>query len=118
MWHCSWPQASPCRIPRPAQDAPLYKDARQPLEVRVADLLGRMTLEEKVAQLQALWIKKSKIQDDAGNFSPEKATTVIPHGLGQIARPQRVERAGPPGAGRPRARRASTRSSPTPSRSG
>ena len=50
--------AASLALPYPAspQDAPLYKDARQPLEVRVADLLGRMTLEEKVAQLQALWI--------------------------------------------------------------
>ena len=29
----------------------VYKDPRQPIEARVADLLGRMTLEEKVGQL-------------------------------------------------------------------
>ena len=29
----------------------LYKDSTQPVEKRVEDLLGRMTLEEKVAQL-------------------------------------------------------------------
>ena len=35
-----------------AQDKPLYyKDARQPVDVRTADLLGRMTIEEKVGQL-------------------------------------------------------------------
>jgi beta-glucosidase len=84
-------------VPAPAQDAPLYKDAKQPLEVRVADLLGRMTLEEKAAQLQALWIQKSKIYDDAGNFSPEKARTVMPHGLGQIARPSESSGPGPLG---------------------
>jgi beta-glucosidase len=81
----------------PQSDAPLYKDARQPVEVRVADLLGRMTLEEKVAQLQALWIQKSKIYDDAGSFSPEKAKTVMPHGLGQIARPSESSGPGPLG---------------------
>ena len=29
----------------------LYKDSRQPVEKRVEDLLSRMTLEEKAAQL-------------------------------------------------------------------
>jgi beta-glucosidase-like glycosyl hydrolase len=92
-------------VPAPASpqsDAPLYKDARQPIDVRVADLLGRMTLEEKVAQLQALWIQKSKIYDDAGNFSPEKAKTVMPLGLGQIARPS--ESSGPGPLGPPKTR--------------
>ena len=32
-------------------DKPLYRDASQPIEKRVADLLGRMTLEEKVGQM-------------------------------------------------------------------
>lgn len=30
---------------------PLYRDATAPVNTRVADLLGRMTTEEKVAQL-------------------------------------------------------------------
>ena len=32
-------------------DKPLYRDATQPIEKRVTDLLGRMTLEEKVGQM-------------------------------------------------------------------
>jgi beta-glucosidase len=32
-------------------DKPLYRDPSQPIEKRVADLLGRMTLEEKVGQM-------------------------------------------------------------------
>jgi beta-glucosidase len=85
-----------------AEEGPPYKDPRQPLEVRVSDLLARMTLEEKVAQLQGLWIKKTTIQDDQGVFSPEKAKTVMPHGLGQISRPSE---SGPPGPlARPTAR--------------
>src|SRR5262245_41570456 len=86
----------------PGEEGPLYKDARQPVEVRVADLLGRMTLEEKVAQLQGLWIKKTTIQDDQGNFAPEKAKAVMPLGLGQISRPS--ESTPPSAAGRPKAR--------------
>src|SRR5258708_3053251 len=33
--------------------APVYKDLKAPMEQRVADLLGRMTLEEKVSQLMS-----------------------------------------------------------------
>ncbi|MDE2630499.1 MAG: hypothetical protein KGM97_05865, partial [Alphaproteobacteria bacterium] len=33
----------------------LYKDASAPVEARVKDLLSRMTLEEKVAQMLAVW---------------------------------------------------------------
>ncbi len=36
-----------------AQEKPLYKDPKQPVEARVNDLLSRMTLAEKVAQLQS-----------------------------------------------------------------
>ena len=36
-----------------AGGAPLYRRAEAPIEARVQDLLGRMTLEEKVAQLQS-----------------------------------------------------------------
>lgn len=35
------------------QPAPVYKQAQAPVPARVADLLSRMTLEEKVAQLQS-----------------------------------------------------------------
>ena len=34
-----------------SQDRPLYKDPKQPVDRRVADLLGRMTREEKIAQV-------------------------------------------------------------------
>ena len=33
------------------QESPLYLDTRQPIPARVEDLLGRMTLEEKIGQL-------------------------------------------------------------------
>jgi hypothetical protein len=38
-----------------AQETPLYRDTRAPVEQRVADLLSRMSLEEKVAQLEGTW---------------------------------------------------------------
>jgi beta-glucosidase len=70
-----------------ASQRPLYKDASQPLERRVEDLLSRMTIEEKVAQLLTIWEHKGKIQTPEGAFSPQKASQMFPHGLGQIARP-------------------------------
>lgn len=76
-------------VPVVAQSAerPIYKDASQPVDRRVEDLLSRMTLEEKVAQLQAVWEHKDRIQTPDGTFSPERASQAFPHGLGQIARP-------------------------------
>ncbi len=73
--------------PRALAATPLYKDPRQPVDARVKDLLGRMTLEEKAAQLIGIWLTKAKIQNDKGDFSPANATQNFPHGLGQISRP-------------------------------
>jgi beta-glucosidase len=68
-------------------DKPLYKDPAQPIDARVQDLLGRMTLEEKAAQLIGIWLTKAKIQTPEGDFSPEEASKNFPNGLGQISRP-------------------------------
>ena len=38
----------------PAESMRLYRDATLPIEQRVSDLLARMTLEEKLAQLTVL----------------------------------------------------------------
>lgn len=69
---------------------PVYKDATKPLEVRIADLLSRMTPEEKVAQMQCLWQEKVKILDSKGNFDPKKAAAELKNGMGQIARPSEI----------------------------
>jgi beta-glucosidase len=66
---------------------PLYKDAAAPLDKRVQDLLGRMTLEEKIAQMQCVWQQKNLIEDGQGEFAPHKASKEYPHGLGMMARP-------------------------------
>lgn len=70
-----------------AQDAPLYKDPAQPVDARVADLLARMTSEEKVAQLLCIWEDKNELLDDDGRFVAAKAATALPYGLGHVARP-------------------------------
>ena len=56
----------------PAQDAALdYKNPRLPIEQRVADLLGRMTLEEKCAELYPSLNRQ--IIDSTGQFTNETA---------------------------------------------
>ena len=71
----------------PAQASlPPYRDPKLPVEQRVADLLGRMTLGEKVAQTHALWQRKSLLMDEQGNFSPDKAREVLKDGIGEITR--------------------------------
>jgi len=66
---------------------PPYKDASLPVEKRVADLLGRMTLEEKVAQTLAVWQQKRQLVDATGTFDPTKASAVLQYGIGQVTRP-------------------------------
>ena len=80
-------------IEKPNADAP-YWDSSLPVEQRVEDLLRRMTVEEKVAQIITVWNSKASIQDDeTDDFDPAKAAQVYPHGIGQIARPS--DRLGP-----------------------
>ena len=73
--------------PKAAGDKPLYKDPAQPIDARVKDLMGRMTLEEKAAQLVGIWLTKAAIQTPEGEFSPQAASKSFPNGLGQISRP-------------------------------
>lgn len=47
-------------------DTPLYKDRNQPIEKRVDDLVSRMTLEEKVMQLNQLTLGRN---DNANNMA-------------------------------------------------
>jgi len=88
----------------PAQQPPLYRDAARPVEERVADLLHRMTLDEKVAQLQGIWVRKNQIQDADGRFDPAKAGPVLGAGLGEVSRPSEIT--GTPGGPRGRSPRA------------
>ncbi|HUS12258.1 MAG TPA: glycoside hydrolase family 3 N-terminal domain-containing protein [Pyrinomonadaceae bacterium] len=71
---------------------PDYKNPRLSVEQRVDDLLSRMTLEEKLAQMTCLWSNRPQknaqtdFATDRGDFSPEKAAQVMKYGIGQIAR--------------------------------
>lgn len=65
----------------------LYKDAQADIDDRVQDLLARMTLEEKVAQLQAVFKDALLVRDDRGveQFSATKVQAAFPHGLGRVS---------------------------------
>ena len=65
-------------------DRPVYRDPHAPVAARVADLLGRMTLEEKVAQMRTLWMDKGKIIEGKA-FSPAKAAVELANGIGQFS---------------------------------
>jgi beta-glucosidase len=62
----------------------LYRDASAPAAERVADLLHRMTLEEKLAQLGSVW---SFALLEESRFAPAKAHPILADGLGQLTRP-------------------------------
>src|SRR6202789_1204252 len=67
-----------------------YKNAALTIPRRVKDLLARMTLEEKAAQMMCVWQKKAEtLIDETGNFDPRKAKKAFRHGrgLGQVGRP-------------------------------
>ena len=82
----------PGAVLRSQTSGPDYKNPRLPVERRVADLLSRMTVEEKVAQLVCLWGGKPMVRPqtdfstDRGDFSTERARAVMQHGIGQISR--------------------------------
>jgi beta-glucosidase len=65
----------------------IYKDAKAPVDARVDDLLARMTLEEKVAQVMTIWQQKPDIMDTKSEFDPAKFDAKFPNGIGQFTRP-------------------------------
>jgi beta-glucosidase-like glycosyl hydrolase len=78
------------QTPTASSTQPRYKDPSAPIDARVADLLGRMTLEEKVAQLTTIWNKRTAIQDAQGRFTPAAAQPLLGLGIGEIARPSEI----------------------------
>ena len=75
---------------RKSQPEPAYRNPKLSVERRVKDLLSRMTLKEKVAQMLCIWQQKSNtLVDEMGRFDPEKAKSHFRDraGLGQVGRP-------------------------------
>ena len=85
-----------------AQGKPVYLDARVPVDQRVADLLSRMTLEEKVAQLGSVWEDTNFVKDpqllfvdEKGAFLADRAAVFLKDGLGEFSRPSDAGRDAP-----------------------
>ena len=77
-------------------DARLYRNPSAPVAQRIEDLLSRMTLEEKIAQISCLWNRKKEILTPTGDFDAARARAVFPAGIGQIARPNDWDGSGDP----------------------
>ncbi len=80
-----------------ARKIPPYKNPSVSIPNRVRDLLARMTLEEKAAQMMCVWQEKTqKLVDAKGNFDLAKARAAFRsgRGLGQVGRPS--DAGGPP----------------------
>jgi hypothetical protein len=70
-----------------------YQEASRSIPERVNDLFSRMTLEEKTAQMHALWLilaedgeHRPRQDDFTGGTDPAAVTKALGHGLGQISR--------------------------------
>jgi beta-glucosidase len=66
---------------------PPYLDPAAPIAERVADLLSRLTLDEKIAQIITLWDGKGALLDAERRLLPERLGAAFPHGIGHVARP-------------------------------
>ena len=73
-------------------DVESWRDPGSPVDERVADLLGRMTLEEKLAQLGSVWMG---VTGDGGDVAPSQDQfshalppfdELIKNGMGQLTR--------------------------------
>jgi len=67
---------------------PIYKDRTRSYDERTKDLLDRMTIEEKIAQLTSIWIQRTGgVSPDQNTEDAADLTEQIRHGIGQITRP-------------------------------
>ena len=67
----------------PGVDDLPYRNPSVPLDERVDDLLARMTLEEKIAQLGGLWITSLV---SGARFDADAAAETLRHGIGHVTR--------------------------------
>jgi beta-xylosidase len=78
---------------RAESDIAWWQDPARPVAERVADLLGRLTLQEKVAQLYGVWLGQSTSDGEVAPFQHDLVgqdlnwSALIKNGLGQLTRP-------------------------------
>jgi beta-glucosidase len=77
-------------------ERPVYKNPKASIDERVEDLLGRMTLEEKIAQITAVWQSKNDLLNAAGKFDEGAARRLHPAGIGHFTRPSDKQGVGSP----------------------
>src|SRR5687767_4198451 len=77
---CAITFAQPARNNKQAED---YKNPKLPTSKRIADLLSRMTLEEKVGQLRSLFAANPKVNDALFN-NPQKMDSLFGKGIAMI----------------------------------
>ena len=78
--------------PEPADAPPAYKNPALPVEKRVEDLLSRMTLEEKVAQMLCVWQgKPATLVDPEGRFDAAQLDADLRAILREEVFPEQVE---------------------------
>jgi len=63
--------------------SPAYQDPTRPVDERTADLLGRMTLDEKIAQLGGIWLTALV---SGARLDPEHVATRLKDGIGHVTR--------------------------------
>ena len=76
--------------PKKSGSTPVYRKRDLPVAKRVRDLLSRMTLEEKAAQMVCIWQEKAgKLVNAEGNFDAALAKKAFRQGrgMGQVGRP-------------------------------
>jgi beta-glucosidase len=61
----------------PADNTPIYKNPNLPIDDRVADLLSRMTLEEKISQIAPPADRTTHVIDPTGTFTDESASAMM-----------------------------------------
>lgn len=65
----------------------IYLDASQTVEKRADALLSVMTLDEKIAQMTAIWSDRQRLENDNGEFIAKEAGDILGNGIGHVARP-------------------------------
>lgn len=75
------------REPEVRESVPAYRNCRLPLDDRLRDLLARMTIEEKMAQMICIWrLPQTSLFDEKGILDETSVQRNLCHGIGQIAR--------------------------------
>ena len=88
----AYSRSAASKKPAKAKSASLlpYRNPRLSPEKRVRDLLSRMTLEEKAAQMVCIWRERpNTMLNDDGDFDAAKAKVAFKkgNGIGQVSRP-------------------------------